>query len=191
MEEPNPYESPNVDPATLHAGTQLSQSVRWLALAARGSLFVAAILIVFDVILSGSFLISYLVCPVWFLVSVVKGAIRLPGWRIALFRIAAPVMTLGIVLTLNEVQWKIAEIQAERIINACEEFHDANGRYPQSLNELVPRHLRSIPRAKYCLMFGDFWYFGSNEAPSLMWVKIPPFGRAIYNFEDRRWGYVD
>jgi hypothetical protein len=24
-----------------------------------------------------------------------------------------------------------------------------------------------------------------------MWYKIPPYGRKIYTFQDRRWGYVD
>jgi len=25
----------------------------------------------------------------------------------------------------------------------------------------------------------------------LVWCKIPPFGRRIYTFADRRWGYLD
>ncbi len=81
MEEPNPYESPIADRPTPDAGKSPSQSVRSPAFAARGSLFVAVILIVFDVILYGSFLTSYLVFPVWFLVSVVKGGRGLANGR--------------------------------------------------------------------------------------------------------------
>ncbi len=105
----------------------------------------------------------YLVCPVWFLVSVVKGVIQRPGWRIALFRIAVPALTLGIVLVNNVVQWKIAEGNAERIIKACEEFHAANGRYPHTLDDLVPQHPGSIPRAKYCLFQAEFVYCSLDE----------------------------
>ena len=195
MAESNPYDAPKADATTPDAGTPPSQSVRWPASSAQGSLKGAAILIAFDVLLSGSFLASYLVCPVWFLVSVVKNVIQRPGWRIALFRISVPVLTLGIVLGINAIQWKIADVNAERIINACEEFHVANERYPQTLNELVPRNLGSIPRAKYCLFQGEFvYYYSPDEEGShflLWWYRVPPFGKEVYSSKDRRWTFLD
>ncbi len=149
-------------------------------------------LVAFDAVLDGSILFSYLTCPIWFVVSVVKNAIQRPGRGIALFRISVPALTLGIVLTNNFVQRKIAHAHAEQIIKACEEFHVANGSYPHTLDELVPEYLRSIPRAKYCLSFGNFEYPTSDGTrPILFWYDVPPFGRVTYNFEDRRWGYLD
>ena len=135
-----------------------------------------------------------LTCPIWFLVSVVKNVIQRPGQGIALFRIAVPALTLGIVLANNFVQCKIAHVHAERIIKACEEFRVANGKYPHTLDELVPQYLGSIPRAKYCLCQGEFVYYNSNERPNqpiMWWYKVPPFGKEVYNFEHRRWRYLD
>jgi hypothetical protein len=62
-----------------------------------GSLLGAGMLLFFDVAVEGSFLSSILACPIWFLISVVKNLILLPGWRLALSRAAIPVLTLGTV----------------------------------------------------------------------------------------------
>jgi hypothetical protein len=157
----------------------------------RGSLVGSLILLTFDAALSGSFLMSILVCPVWFLVSLARNLIRRPGWKVALSRIMLPAVTLGLVLANSSLQSSIAAANAQRIIDACEQFRVANGTYPSKLDELVPRHLASVPRAKYSLALGEFRYWKYKEDSSLMWVAIPPYGRRIYSFERRRWNYVD
>ena len=134
---------------------------------------------------------SLIFCPIWFLVSTLKNGIQRPGWGLASLRIATPALTLGLVLANNALQLSIAEANAPPIIAACEEFHGANGRFPRTLDELVPRYLPSIPRAKYCLTFGEFCYWNNEEHPILVWQVLPPFVRKIYSFEDRRWGYLD
>ena len=192
MDDPNPYESPKADVTTPDAGVPTSQSVRKLALAAQASLTCAVLLVAVDAVLSGSLLFSYLACPIWFLASVVKNVSQRPGWSIARFRIAVPALTLGLVLTNAFVQRTIAHAHAERVIQACEEFRVAHGTYPHTLDELVPRYLESIPRAKYCLGLGQFEYFNfEGNRPLLFWYDVPPFGRVTYNFADRRWGYLD
>jgi hypothetical protein len=192
MDESNPYRSPKRDATTRDAGTAISQRLRAYASDAQASLAAAVVMIVLDVILGGSFLFSYLACPIWFLVSVVKNVIQRPAWEVALFRIAVPALTLGVVLTNYFVQRKIAHVHADRIINACEEFHVAYGKYPHTLDELVPRYLGSIPRAKYCLCWGEFVYLSyEDKYHLLLWCDIPPFDRVTYNLEDRRWGYLD
>lgn len=147
-------------------------------------------LLFFDVIFSGSFLWSFLDCPIWFLVSILKNAIQHPGWRLALLRIAIPALTLGLVSANDAFQYGIGKANAPRIIAACEEFHAANGKFPKTLDELVPRYMPSIPRAKYCLVWGDFLYMNYGH-PMLVWYVVPPHGRKIYDFEDRRWNYLD
>jgi len=114
---------------------------------------------------------------------------------VALFRIAVPIVTLGLVIANTAIQWKIADTNAQRVIAACEEFRVANGRYPKTLDELVPGHLASIPRAKYCLdqMDSKFWYFRSSEGedhPILWWSK-QPFVKEIYNFRTKHWRCID
>ena len=108
-----------------------------------------------------------------------------------LYRIAVPVLTLAIVDGNAALQSTIATANAERIIVACEQFRLANGRYPDQLDELVPKHLRSISQAKYSLVYGDFRYWNIEGKTRLMWTVIPPFGRKIYNFERREWGFID
>jgi hypothetical protein len=163
----------------------------WSHRGIRVSIGVALAMLSWDVVLAGSFVASLLICPIWFLFSIAKNAIQRPGWRLALFRIAVPVLTLGLVLANNNYQYRIGEANAPKIITACEEFNAANGRYPKSLDELVPRYMPSIPCAKHCLSQGNFLYIGSNGSHMLVWCVIPPYGRKIYDFEQRQWRYLD
>jgi hypothetical protein len=129
----------------------------------RGSILGASLLLAWDAAWTGSFLMSLLVCPVWFLVSVVKNAVEQPGWSIVIIRTAIPVLTLGLVLGNNALQLSRARGNAHRIIDACEQFHATNGKYPTKLDELVPRYLNAVPRAKYCVVWGEFMYIGSDH----------------------------
>jgi hypothetical protein len=146
-------------------------------------------LLAFDAVY-GSF-ISAGVCPIWFLVSLVKAIKKRPGWVIGGSRIMIPILTFAIVAGNATLQSRIAFTNAERIIVACEQFRVATGKYPEHLDELVPRYLHSIPRAKYNLAFSDFRYWNHDGNRQLMWTEIPPFGRKIYNFERQTWRYLD
>ena len=156
-----------------------------------GSISGALVLLAWDAAFTGSFLVSLMVCPIWIVVSILKNAIQRPGWRVALLRIAIPALTLGLVRANEAVQYRIGKANAPRIIAACEEFHAASGKFPKTLDELVPRYMPSIPRAKYCVAYGEFSYWNNEGRPILVWCVIPPFGRKIYDFEERRWGYID
>ncbi len=148
------------------------------------------VLLAWDAALSGSFLLSFMVCPIWFLVSILKNVFQRPGWKLAFLRIAASPLTLVLVLANNALQLKIAETNAPRVIAACEEFHSANGKYPTALDELVPRYMPSVPPAKYCLIYCEFDYLNYGK-PMLVWYVIPPYGRKIYDFENQSWTYLD
>jgi hypothetical protein len=156
----------------------------------RVSIMTAIVLLAWDGVLTGSYLMSLLVCPVWLFISVLKNAIQHHNWRLALFTIAVPLLTLGLALGNEAIQYRIGKANAPRIVAACEDFHAVTGKFPKTLDELVPRYLPSIPRAKYCLNYGEFVYFNYGR-PMLVWYVVPPFGRRIYDFEDRRWSYLD
>ena len=101
-------------------------------------------------------------------------------------------MTLALVAGNNAIQLKIAEASAPRVVAACEQYHAANGRYPKNLDELVPDYMPSVPPAKYCLgPWGRFVYFFNEGKPLLVWYVVPPYYRRIYDFETRRWRYID
>jgi hypothetical protein len=157
----------------------------------RVSVGIAVLLLGLDVGIGGSFEFSLIFCPIWFLISVLKNAIQRPGWMLGLARIAVPPLTLALVLANNAVQWRIANANAARVVTACEAFHAATCKFPKTLDELVPRYLPSIPRAKYCLSWGDFMYWNNEGHPILVWCLVPPYGRKIYDFQERRWGYLD
>ena len=151
---------------------------------------VAAVLLVvaWDVGLFGSVGISALVCPTWILGSVLNSAVRRPGWRIALVRVAIPFVTMGVVFANGAVQDRIAAANAARIIAACEEFRAVSGRFPDNLGELTPRYIQAVPRLKYCLD-GKFGYWNDGH-PILVW-HVSGYYRRVYSFEDRRWSFLD
>ena len=150
----------------------------------------ACLLLALDVGCFGSFLPSLIGCPIWFLGCLLKGMEDRVGWRRIFLRMAIPAVTLGVAWAGNAVQIKIAEANSRRIIAACERFQAANGTFPRTLDELVPDQLPSVPRAKYCLAYGEFLYFNHGR-PMLGWYVVPPFGRRTYDFETRRWSYID
>jgi hypothetical protein len=157
---------------------------------AKASVWIAFALLAWDAVFTGSFGLSFFVCPIWLLVSVLKNAIQRPGWGLSILRIMIPPLTLGLVLANNAVQLRIAETNAPQIVAACEKYHADNGEFPTALDQLVPQYMRSIPRAKYCVDYGEFVYFNYGK-PMLIWYVVPPFNRRIYDFEKRRWNYVD
>jgi hypothetical protein len=155
-----------------------------------GSLILFLILMFWDVVVYGSFLISALVCPIWFVVALVRVSIWPVATRVALARILAPVIAIILAVVNSNLQIAHAKASAPRIIQACEQYHNDNGTYPEKLSDLVPRYLNSIPTAKYCCLYGDFMYWGPPNS-ILTWTEVPPFGRRVYDFERRDWGYID
>lgn len=158
-----------------------------------GTLFCSAVVVFLDVVVSGSYLFAAMICPIWFLVGVVRAIAMRPRWDVVAGRILIQVATLLLVLANHSLQVRIAQANAARLVQACENYRFANKNYPQRLDDLVPRYIRSIPRAKYCLLWRDFQYFSAPpEYWFLVWTKLPPFGRWVYGFDETRdWNYLD
>ncbi|WP_422927266.1 hypothetical protein [Singulisphaera sp. PoT] len=154
-----------------------------------GSLVAAAFILFQDGATGGTCLIAWLYCPVWFLLRLAHYLAKRPRWGVALVWVGLPFLTFGLLWGNSILQNKIAEANARRVIAACEAYHAANGEFPKELDELVPRYLSSVPRAKYCLA-GRFFYH-NPESPMLYWQVVPPFLRKIYDFETRHWRYLD
>jgi hypothetical protein len=158
--------------------------------AIKGSLLLAAGILFWDVGNEGFYTFSLLICPLWFLISLVKNVIWRPGWGIAIFRIAMPVLALVIAVNNAHLQWKISDANAQRVIKACDEFRVANGRYPKKLDELVPKYFPSIPPAKYCCLFGHFNYWNYDGRCTLWWTRYG-FYRRFYDLNEKRWSNLD
>ncbi len=91
----------------------------------------------------------------------------------------------------NTINNKIAESRAEQLIHIIEQYHQANGKYPAQLSDLAPTFIPNVPIAKYTLGFNKFWYINRDENASIFYVAMPPFGRPIYNFNNKSWGYIN
>jgi hypothetical protein len=158
--------------------------------AVKGSLLLAAFVLLYDVGFEGCYLWSLLVCPLWFLISLVKNTIRPIGAGVAILRISIPAVTLAIAMANGRLQWEMSNVNAERVVKACEAFQSANGRFPNTLDELVPLYLSSVPPAKHCLM-GDFKYFNFKGGSCiLIWTRYG-FYRRHYDFDRKTWGNIE
>lgn len=110
-----------------------------------------------------------------------------------LIRFAVYLAAVGVVLSLIPINRQVAEDRAQRIIAAAENYKTANGKYPDRLDQLAPQFIAEIP-TKARVTFTDigFRYLtGSEDSHLLMYVAMPPFGRRIYNFETKSWGFID
>ncbi|CAB1370640.1 hypothetical protein [Denitratisoma oestradiolicum] len=96
-----------------------------------------------------------------------------------------------LVLAMNYANNQLARSRAENLVAAVETFHRDQQRYPHRLDELVPRYLSRLPLAKYTLMFNEFRYIPGEQDPELLYVELPPFGRPVYSFRRKEWGYLD
>ena len=157
----------------------------------RGSTTAATLLFTWDAVLAGTFMTSFFVCPLWFLISVVNNVFERPGWKLALVRTSIPVFVMTATLINYSIQCRIAAAHAAQVVTACEDFSRAMGTWPETLEELVPRYLPCIPRAKYCVFFGEFVYYNQNGLTYLVWYTVPPFGLVSYNRESGQWTHVD
>jgi hypothetical protein len=155
--------------------------------AIRGSLICALVVLFVDVILDGGYVFSAVVCPIWFLVGVIRAATQRSRQPVGPAVVLIPLAT-GLLVAVNyHVQTGIATANARSLIQACERYRVVNGNYPERLADLVPRYLDSVPRAKCCCLRNDFSYYASAGGHTLSWCDVPPFGRRVYNFETGEW----
>jgi hypothetical protein len=137
-----------------------------------------------------SFLIALLIIVVW-LPRVMLAKKHAPYRKRRLVNVAIYLGTVALTIVYIAVNNVIAWTRAQTLIVAIEAFRAQNGRYPGSLEDLVPRQLPSVPLAKYTFIFGNFNYYVSDEGALLWYTRIPPFNRPTYFFESREWVSLD
>ena len=94
-------------------------------------------------------------------------------------------------LVLNGANNGIAKNRADALVSAVKAYHAKYQRYPGSLDELVPEFATHVPRAKYTLMFHEFFYANRDGRAMLSYTALPPFGRPTYSFERGEWYVLD
>jgi hypothetical protein len=74
----------------------------------------------------------------------------------------------------------IAHSRGKALVAAIKSFRAENRTYPDSLEDLVPKHIDRVQTAAY----GRFFYSKTAQAgPVFFYVTLPPFGRRGYCFE--------
>jgi hypothetical protein len=151
--------------------------IRWNpSIIIASGLFAIEVLFGFGILGGSGFLVA-LICIVLYVVD--KNS-----WR-GLLRVALVFAVLGLATFFwINFNWRVAERRARPIAEACESFHHQNGRYPASLNDLVPQYLVSIPPAKYTV-FGN--RFGYSDTPPTLFFAVMFSGAARYDLESRKW----
>jgi hypothetical protein len=93
------------------------------------------------------------------------------------------------VFSFNAVNNKIAHNRAEKLVTAIKAYRQTENKYPEKLQDLVPKYISKVPLAKYTMMYNDFHYSGKHHF--LFYVSFPPFTRPTYFFDRNNWGVDD
>lgn len=113
---------------------------------------------------------------------------RLIGRRERARRIAVGSTLLGatslLVLLLDSRHGAEVVRRNERlIVPAIDRFRAEHGRYPERLQELVPRYLPSTRPAGWSLPGYRINYWRHGDTASLVVTVVPPYGRCSWDFE--------
>jgi hypothetical protein len=144
-----------------------------------------------DVVLDGSWILSFGFCALSVLVSVVLVAIGVRRPSAFIRRIALPLTLLVVAVANSWLQSAVAHRNAARVIQACNTYRARHGDYPDLLADLVPSFIPAVPAAKYCLHDNGFFYSRLGDGAALSWCSRPPFGREVYRFNEGRWYFYD
>jgi hypothetical protein len=128
-----------------------------------------------------------LLCGALFVASGVKKSKRLAKYAFALaFALAG---SIGVADAVTSRRIETTKDEATAIIRALHEHYDACGRYPVSLEDLVPDRLRSIPRAEVSLFVKrDFWYRVDDDGLRYhLAFDTPAWHVQIYDSSKRAW----
>jgi hypothetical protein len=99
-------------------------------------------------------------------------------------------------IAVDATAYLAGEVVAERrvmaVADALARYKAERNAWPLRLDDLVPAYLPAIESAKpLALMAGQPTYLYQPEAPGLMYVSIPPFGRRVLNVATREWSDLD
>ncbi len=117
---PQKYSIPVSAPAALAPAPPLSFGEFLFAI--RGSLILAIVIIFFDAIDGGTFMLAYMVCPIWFLVALIRASFGRVSARVNTVRVLVPIATGLLVFGNFMLQREIAMARAAQIVAACKHY---------------------------------------------------------------------
>lgn len=149
----------------------------------------------FDAIYTGLPVFGVFLCLIMILVNFIT-VLRL--WRRdrtnaikSVIKLVIFPLTVGAILGTCFFNEYIGNKNSKLIIKAVENFKTEHGAYPDRLEDLVPTFLSKIPRSSFRLSSNKYIYLANQDFHQLIWVKVPPFGRYVYQFEKKKWSFID
>lgn len=159
----------------------------------RASIVIAAVLFLLDLLVFAGLLIPVFAAYVvlWGVPQALaawrKPAVR-KAWLIRSAAYGCAGMVMFGIMTLNRT---LAVHGAQEIVAAVEQFHAKEGRYPNALEDLVPRYLPRVPQGDIKPATTSYRYWQDDTARYFSYV-LPPWPiRRIYDFQTRRWRIDD
>lgn len=124
-------------------------------------------------------------------------SLRLICWSL----LTAAVVSLPLLLVVWNAQEQISRKRGENIVEQLEAYHQQQGRYPDSLAQLVPRYLPKLPSTAQSLtgwrrydyyLLPDLQNMKSQQHDAY-WLSYYTgmWTTANYSSLDRRWRYTD
>jgi hypothetical protein len=105
------------------------------------------------------------------------------SWRLMLSMFGGAAASL-VLIALNNA---LARERGAELVTAVETFRSMQGRYPVSLQELVPTQLDAVPRAKLQFIYASFDYRMSGDRWNISYTTVPPYGTVNFDSGTREW----
>ncbi|MEO0683706.1 MAG: hypothetical protein AAFY76_01320 [Cyanobacteria bacterium J06649_11] len=111
------------------------------------------------------------------------------------FLIAGGLLPSFVSGNVKDFQEKIARETAINLITKIEHYHSAEGKYPSSLEQLVPKYIDDLPKYWISVTPKDFNYEVFPEFPDTIGfgLQYRTFGQATFSFNGntKEWFYND
>ncbi len=105
------------------------------------------------------------------------------SWRLMLSMFGGAAASL-VLIALNNT---LARERGAELVTAVEMFRSMQGRYPVSLQELVPTQLDAVPRAKLQFIYASFDYRVSGDRWNISYTSVPPYSTVNFDSGTREW----
>lgn len=78
------------------------------------------------------------------------------------------------------------------LVGALAKYKEDHGDYPKKLDELIPKYIAALPAVKPVISPPEFHYrYEASKSPVLVFEATGQFAHYTYDFEERKWVYLD
>jgi len=150
------------------------------------SVVVGVVILIVDIFFAGEYSLAGVKYLILAVICAIYSVFKIKDMEI--FKTGMIVTSLFIVLTtfsycfpyINNIT---AQRSGSKLVEAIENYKTKNGSYPKSLDDLKPEFITRIPKAKYTMLWNNFYWVDN----SLIYINTPPFNLMRYDFTNKKW----